>query len=235
MVPVPLRSGYDILQEQLKRGMMEPQTQRAKPVFFGQFAKHIRARLLTGILVVIPLWLTYAALTFFFKQLDNVLKPWVAKWFGASFPGLGFVFLIIFVYLIGLIATNIVGRTLIGFGESILNRIPLVKNIYYSSKQLLQTISMSRTMGFEKVIFMEYPRKGLRAVAFVTNTIEDPKTKKKYHTVFIPTTPNPTSGVFEIVPQEDVIDSDMTIEEGIKMVISGGLMIPPQYEHKKKI
>jgi uncharacterized membrane protein len=202
----------------------------SKPSLFIRIARHARGRLVAGLLVVVPLWLTYVALNFFFKKLDSIFAPVVDKWLGISFPGLGFIFLFAFLYLIGVIATNIVGRSLINFGESIVNRIPLVKNLYQATKQLLQSISFSRGMGFKKVVFIEYPRAGLKALAFVTNTIVDEREKdQRYLTVFIPTTPNPTSGVFELVPESQAMPANMTIEEGIKMVISGGLMIPQTF------
>jgi uncharacterized membrane protein len=205
---------------------MADEAKQDRPSIFVKVARHMRSRLFAGMIVVTPLWLTYFALKFFFEKLDSIFAPHVDKWIGISIPGLGFVFLILFLYVIGIITTNIVGRSLVNFGESILDKIPFVKNIYQATKQILSTISASRSMVFQKVVYVEYPRVGLRAIAFVTNAVYDPKDNKKYMTVFIPTTPNPTSGVFELVPAEDVMETNMSVEEGIKMVISGGLVVP---------
>ena len=189
----------------------------------------IRGRLLAGILVVAPLWLTYVSLRFFFRVLDSVFAPLVKHWFGVAIPGFGFLLLILFIYFVGMITSNILGRSLFNIWESILHRIPLVKNIYQGAKQLIQAVSLSKTSGFKRVVLVEYPRHGLRAVAFVTNSVEDKTTGQKFLIVFIPTTPNPTSGVFEMVPEHEIIETDLTVENGIKMVISGGLVTPTSF------
>ena len=195
----------------------------------------VRRRLIAGLLVVVPLWVTYVALKYFFRLLDGFFAPLIKRLVGLSIPGLGFLLLIVFVYLVGMVATNILGRALVRFGESLLHRIPIVKNIYQAAKQLVHTLSISKTLGFKRVVLVEYPRQGLRAIAFVTNSITDERTKKRYDVVFIPTTPNPTSGVFELVPEGELTDTTLTIEEGIKMVISGGLVVPKQFStHSEK-
>ncbi|MBI1977491.1 MAG: DUF502 domain-containing protein [Candidatus Omnitrophica bacterium] len=195
--------------------------------FFTQVRQSLKGRLLAGVLVVVPLWLTYVALKFFFVTLDGIFAPLLRRWFGISIPGLGFVLLFVFLYLIGMITSNILGKSLFHFWESILNRIPFVKNIYQGAKQLIHTISGSKTMGFKRVVFIEYPRIGLYAVGFVTNSFENQETGKRYTVVFIPTPPNPVNGIFEIVPERDVIETNLTIEDGIKMVISAGMITPP--------
>ncbi len=190
----------------------------------------IQRRLIAGLLVVVPLWLTYIALKFFFFLLDGFFAPIVRRIFGFSIPGLGFLLLVAFIYLIGMITTNIIGKSLIHLGESLLNRIPLVKNIYQGAKQLMHTISMSKTMGFKRVVLIEYPRNGLYAVGFVTNLVEDKRTSRKFIVVFLPTPPNPVNGMFEIVPEEQVIETNLTIEDGIKMVMSAGMITPSNFK-----
>lgn len=190
----------------------------------------IRNQFLAGLLVVAPLWLTYVALKFFFRLLDGFFAPLIHHWIGVSIPGLGFILLFIFLYLIGMITSNILGRSLYHFWEAILNRIPFVKNIYQAAKQLIHTLSLPKTKGFKRVVLVEYPRTGLFAVGFVTNFIEDKRNARQFAIVFIPTTPNPTSGVFEMVPQAELIETNLTVEEGIKMVISGGLVAPGNFK-----
>lgn len=189
-----------------------------------------KRRMIAGLLVVVPLWLTYFALKYFFFLLDGFFAPIIRKIFGFSIPGLGFLLLIVFIYLIGMITTNIIGKSLVHFGESLLNRIPLVKNIYHGAKQLIHTISLSKTMGFKRVVLLEYPRKGLFALGFVTKNIEDQKNSRKFSIVFIPTPPNPINGMFEIVPDDQIIETNLSIEEGIKMVISAGILTPDHFK-----
>ncbi len=194
--------------------------------FLIQIGNSVRHRLIAALLIVIPLWLTYVALKFFFRTLDGFFAPLVRQWFGFSIPGLGLVLLLVFLYLIGMVATNILGRSLVHFWESILNRIPLVKNIYQGAKQLIQTISLSKTLGFKRVVLVEYPRVGLLAVGFVTNSVEDKGNGKRFVIVFLPTPPNPVNGMFIIVPESEIIETNLTIEDGIKMVISAGMITP---------
>jgi len=205
---------------------VESTTEKQKASFLKQLQFHLRRQWLAGLLVVGPLWMTYVALKFFFRMLDSFFAPIVTHWLHFSVPGLGFILLLAFLYLIGLITTNILGRSIVHFGESVLSRIPVVKNIYYAAKQLFHTLSISRTLGFKRVVFVEYPRPGLFGIGFVTNLIQDERTKKKFEVVFIPTTPNPTSGVSELVPEGELIETNLSVEEGLKMVISGGLVSP---------
>lgn len=197
---------------------------------FDKIRHTVQRRLITGLLVLVPLWLTYIALKFFFFLLDGFFAPIITRTFGFSIPGLGFLLLISFVYIIGLVASNIIGKSLIHLSESVLNRIPLVKNIYQAAKQLIHTISMSKTMGFKRVVLVEYPRQGLFGLGFVTNQVEDKRNGKKYTIVFLPTPPNPVNGVFEIVPDDQVIETKLSIEEGIKMVISAGILTPASFQ-----
>ena len=205
---------------------MESTPNPSRPSFFAHLGNTIRTRFIAGLLVVTPLWLTYVALKFFFRTLDSFFAPLVKHSFGFSIPGLGFVLLIAFIYLIGMITSNILGRSLVHFWESLLIRIPFVKNVYQGAKQLIHTLSLSKSAGFKRVVLVEYPRAGLLAVGFVTNSIQDKSTGKRFIVVFIPHTPSPTSGMFEIVPENEVIETHLTVEEGIKMVISGGLVTP---------
>jgi uncharacterized membrane protein len=195
----------------------------------NQLYHRIRRRLLAGIFFIVPLWLTFLALRFVFLWLDGIFAPLVSRFFGFSIPGLGFIVLLIFLYLVGLIATNILGRSIVQFWEAILGRIPFVRDVYQWAKQLIQTISASKTMGFKRVVFIEYPRKGLFAIAFVTNFVTDNKSGKKYTVVFIPSPPNPFNGFFGMMLEEEIMETSLTIEEGIKMVISGGLVTPEYF------
>ena len=208
---------------------MESSSESQKPSYLVRTGHSIRSRFVAGLLVVAPLWLTYVALRFFFKTLDGFFAPLIKRSFGFSVPGLGFILLVVFIYLIGMITSNILGRSLFHFWEAILHRIPFVKNIYRGAKQLIHTISLSKSTAFKRVVLVEYPRNGLLALGFVTNSVLDETNGKRSVIVFIPHTPNPTSGMFEIVPENEVVETGLTVEEGIKMVISGGLVTPPNF------
>lgn len=206
---------------------MEPKPDSNHSSFFVRLQTSLRHRFIAGLLVVVPLWLTYIALRFFFRILDGFFAPLVKRSFGFSVPGLGFILLLAFIYLIGMITSNILGRSLVHFWESILTRIPFVKNIYHGAKQLIHTLSLSKNSGFKRVVFVEFPRPGLLAIGFVTSSVQDQANGKRLIGVFIPHTPSPTSGMLEFVPESDIIETRLTIEEGIKMVISGGIVSPP--------
>jgi len=197
--------------------------------------QQIRRRLVAGLLVVVPIWLTYAALRFIFVSLDGFFAPLAENLLGFPIPGLGFVLLLLFLYFIGMTATNILGRSVVQFWESILERIPLVRSIYQGAKQLIQTISASKTLeGFKRVVLIEYPRRGLFTLAFVTNFVEDKPHGRRFAVVFIPTPPNPISGISIILPESDLMETNLTVEAGIKMIISGGLVTPEQFAFKLK-
>ena len=208
---------------------MKSKTNHQNSSLWVRIGHSIRHQLINGLLVAIPLWLTYVALKFFFGLLDGFFAPLIRRSLGFSIPGLGFVLLLIFLYLIGMVMSNILGRSLFQFWENILDRIPLVKNIYQGAKQLIQTISLSKTFGFKKVVLIEYPRPGLRAIGFVTNTFEDKGNHKRYTVVFIPSPPNPINGLFEIVPENEIIETNLSIEEAIKMVVSAGMLMPAHF------
>jgi uncharacterized membrane protein len=196
--------------------------------------QQIKRRMLAGIFFIVPLWLTFMALRFIFLWLDGIFGPLATQWLGFSIPGLGLVFLLVFLYLIGLIAANILGHSIVRFWEAILNRIPFVWNIYQWAKQLIQTFSASKGMGFKRVVLVEYPRKNFFAIAFVTNSVQDKQSGKRYTIVFIPSPPNPVNGFFGMLVDGEIIETDLTIEEGVKMIISGGLVAPEQFAFKFK-
>jgi uncharacterized membrane protein len=148
-------------------------------------------------------------------------------------PVVGLVLTVLFVYLFGLLAGNLVGRRLWAAVETAILRIPVIKGIYGASRQLLDAISVTSKGGFSKVVLIEYPRSGLWAVGFVTNDaghrIGQPGKARSAVAVFLPTTPNPTSGWVVFAPLDDVLVLDMSVEEGMKLVVSGGIVMPESF------
>ena len=191
---------------------------------------HLRRYFLTGILAILPVGITAWILYKVFVTVDTAVRPLTARWFGFEIPGLGFALTIVFVFLVGLFASNIIGRTIIHRFEAFFAKVPLFSRIYLSTKQIGEAVMGSQKKLFKRVVLFEYPRRGSWAIGFVTSEHEGElrrRTDKQFFHVFVPTTPNPTSGFLLFLPAEDLIDLDVTIEDGLKLVISGGAVTPP--------
>ena len=175
----------------------------------------------TGLLVVIPIGLTIYILIFIIKLLNNFLP------FKFLPYGTGIVLTIILITFIGFMTTNIIGKRLIEMGEKFISSIPLVKNVYTAVKQISDAMLSSKGKNFRRVVLIEYPRKGIYTLAFVTGVSKgevQEKTRSNVINLFVPTTPNPTSGFYLMVPGTDVIDLDMSVEDAFKLLISGGMV-----------
>jgi uncharacterized membrane protein len=135
---------------------------------------------------------------------------------------------VMLIYLVGLVTTHIVGRRAIHWGERLLLKLPIVRSIYSASKQVVETFSSSTQAAFQAVVLVDFPRRDSLAVGFITGTILSPEGKKLYR-VFVATTPNPTSGFLIILPESEVRFTDISIEDGVKMIVSGGMLAPASY------
>lgn len=195
--------------------------------------RNLRRSFLAGILVVVPLGIVVFILVWFFVNVDNILQPIIKTIFGNEIIGLGFAVSLILIYLIGLFASNIVGQKLISFGESILAKVPVLRQIYTGSKQVIASLSgtsLSKA-AFREVVLVEFPRVGMRTIAFITNELKD-KSGQKLLTIFIPTAPIPTSGYLQIVTEDKVTRTDLSVDEAITMIISSGMVSPPMLDTK---
>ncbi len=185
---------------------------------------NIRNKLVAGTLALIPIVVTYFFLKAFIGFFDRMVSPILDPLIGFHIPGLGLIISLLAIYFLGLLLTNILGRSLLTLFEKWLNYIPLVRTVYQTTKQVASAFNIKQT-GFERVVFVEYPRSGAWTLGFVTG-----QSKGKDGTVFLhlflPTTPNPTSGWALFVPEEDIIPSEMSIEQGLKALISGGAVAP---------
>lgn len=197
-----------------------------KKSIFSDILHDIRSSLIAGLLTVVPLGITYIIINFLFKTIDGFLSDFIKRGIGHSIPGLGIVLSFLLLYLIGLFARNVVGRTLIGWGEKLLEALPFVKNVYQASKQLIATITLPGKKNFKRVVVIAYPHPGLRALAFVTGEFVDSATGEQYLSVFVPTTPNPTSGLLEFVKTSDTSESGYSVEDAIKLIVSAGILSP---------
>lgn len=200
------------------------------------FQQGLKNDLIAGLLVVIPLattiWLTITvaswvirSLTKFPKQLSPFtdLHPALVALFNL---GIGFAVPLLAILLIGLMARNIAGRWLLDFGERILQSIPLAGSVYKTLKQLLETFLQDTKSQFRRVVLVEYPRRGVWAIAFVTSSATSMNPDSSMLSVFVPTTPNPTSGWYAVVPDTDVVNLSISIEEAFKVLLSGGIVGP---------
>ena len=195
----------------------------------------IRKYLLAGLLVWLPVCLTFLLLRFLINIMDNILVFLPAKYqtdhlLGFHVPGLGLIFTLVILFLTGLIVANVLGRYLLGVWEGIVAKIPLVRSIYNGVKKTIDTIVSSKSQAFRKVLLIEYPRDGLWSIAFQTGTgckeVSEKINTNDMVTVFIPTTPNPTSGFLIMLPRKKVRVLNMSIDEALKMVISLGVIKP---------
>ena len=183
--------------------------------------KQLRKSFFTGLLVVIPIGATIYILIFLINILNDLL-PFSFLPYGA-----GIVLTVILITLVGFMTTNLIGKRLIEMGEQFIFRIPLVKNVYAAVKQISDAMLSSPGKKYRRVVLIEYPRKGIYTLAFVTGIAKGEvqnKTKSDVINLFVPTTPNPTSGFYLMIPENDVIDLDISVEDAFKLLISGGMV-----------
>jgi len=189
---------------------------------------------ITGLLVLVPLAITVWVLKTLIGLMDQSLLLLPISWrplaqTGYDIPGIGALLTLLIVFVTGMIATNFFGKRIILFWESLLARVPVVKSIYYSVKQVSDTLFSDSGQAFRKALLVEYPRKGSWTIAFMTGYPGGDVAnhlKGEYVSVYVPTTPNPTSGFFLMMPKADVIELDMSVDEALKYIISMGVVSP---------
>jgi uncharacterized membrane protein len=200
--------------------------------------KKLRGYFFAGLLVLIPLVLTLYIAWQLFIRIDGLLNEYVTKVIFRSLgieqtfrsiPGLGLLALIVMIIAVGFVARNYFGRTLIRWSELILSRIPVVRHIYTTFQQISQAFLADHSETFKQAVLFEYPRKGIYSVGFITQDTRGPLQERigeDVFSIFLPTTPNPTSGFLLFVPKSDVVLLNITVEEALKLVISGGSIVP---------
>ncbi|MGQ9631955.1 MAG: DUF502 domain-containing protein [bacterium] len=195
-------------------------------LFLHNLKGKIRTQFIAGFAAIIPLAVTFFALKFLFDASEKISRPLLERTLGFSVPGVGIIMAVILIYIVGILATNLIGRRILRFGEQILLKIPLAKNIYIASKQLIEVTMAKDSTAFKRVVLVEFPRPGMKSIALVTKVIVDKDTGRRFVSMFIPTTPNPTTGFMQIVPEEETIGLNLTVEEAMKIIISGGILLP---------
>ena len=204
---------------------------------------HFRRYLIAGLLIWIPIGFTLFILNLVIGLMDQTLLLLPMNYrpetiLGFKIPGLGILLSIIVVLLTGMLAANIIGRQLLNYSESLLNKIPLVRSLYSASKNFAEIIFTNTNQSFKKVLLIQYPRKGVYSLCFQTSTdLQEiqARTGEDVICVFVPTTPNPTSGFIIMVPSGEVIELDMDVESALKMIVSLGVVVPPWVRDKHAI
>jgi uncharacterized membrane protein len=190
----------------------------------------LRRYFLTGLLLVTPIWGTILVLKTLFVAVDGILGDVVAELVPDHYiPGLGIVTLVLLIFLVGLFAANFIGRQIVGHWEDWLNRLPLVRGIYSTLKSMMDILSFSERGSYRRVVLIQFPKNGHYCFAFVTGMTKGEMTALGQDAlihVYVPTSPNPTSGYFLLVPEREVTSVDISIEEAMKLIVSGGLYTP---------
>lgn len=206
--------------------------------------KWLKSRAITGIFVTLPLVLTLYIFWTIITKLDALLVPLIPApyrpevWLGTNIPGTGAVAGFILMVIVGIIAKNFFGKRLVSLGEWLINLTPGVNWLYNTFKQLIDTVAKSQKDAFREAVLVEYPRKDSWCIAFVTGTTKGEVqdiTKAEMVNIFLPTTPNPTSGFLLFVPRKDLKPLNMSVEQATKMIISAGIVTPPTPEEEAKL
>ncbi|TDT77829.1 putative membrane protein [Litoreibacter halocynthiae] len=215
-----------------------------KPPRKASLFARMRGNFLAGLVVIAPIgltmWLTWSVVGW----IDSWVLPFVPyhyrpeQYIGINLRGVGVVFFLLFTMVIGWMGKGILGRSLLRFGENLVDRMPVVRSIYNGLKQIAETVFSQRETSFEKACLVEYPRRGIWAIAFISTSAKGEVARGigaegGLMSVFLPTTPNPTSGFLLFVPKSDIIELDMTVEDAAKLVISAGLVYPNKEDPSK--
>ena len=200
------------------------------------FKKALKKNLIAGLLVTVPAALTYMILSFVITRVDKAMEPVIVGVLGPQnlklmdewhIPGMGFLFLAVFIIAVGFVGTNFIGKKVVALGEKVLHNIPVVRVIYTSIKKVVDTASLTETPTFEKMVLITYPREPLKTLGIVCcNTPEGITEGEKMLNVFVPTSPNPTTGFLFMLPEKETQPLKMSVEEGLKMIISFGMTHP---------
>jgi uncharacterized membrane protein len=209
------------------------------------FKKALKKNLIAGLLVTVPAALTYMILSFVITRVDKAMEPVIVGVLGPQIlklmdewhiPGMGFLFLAIFIFAVGFVGTNFIGKKVVALGEKVLHNIPVVRVIYTSIKKVVDTVSLTETPTFEKMVLITYPREPLKTLGIVCcDTPAGITEGEKMLNVFVPTSPNPTTGFLFMLPEKETQPLKMSVEEGLKMIISFGMTHPDAGEETASI
>ena len=194
----------------------------------GYIKNSIKRYFLSGILVIVPLIITYVVLRFFLSSIDGILSPFLVRYLGYDIPGLGIVITIIIVFVAGILTRGVLGRGAVSLWERFLSSLPLVRTIYSAAKQLLISVAEPKESMFQRVVVIPYPRLGMYCFAFAANEValDSFGVIGDYVAVFIPSTPTPFTGFLVMVKKDEVYPTNISVEEAVKFIVSGGIVVP---------
>lgn len=219
----------------------EKTNQPSKPGFFGYVISKLKTYLFTGILVTAPVSITFYMAYELFLWIDKLSRSLIPPKIAARelipyIPGIGVIILIASLIIIGMFTTGFIGRFFVRLGDLIVSKMPLISSIYTLLKQLFETILSPKSQSFKEAVLLEYPRKGIWIIGFLAGSVSGELAQKAPQSgmlsVFIPTTPNPTSGFLVLVPENSIIKLDMSVEDALKYVVSCGIVVPEEEKHK---
>lgn len=198
------------------------------------FQPHVQRYLIAGVLALAPVWVTWLVFNFVLTQLSRAGRPWVQAlslhpWAESA---LAVLITLVALYLLGWATTRVLGRKLLEIFEALLDRVPLAKAVYRMTKQLIDTLQ-TRPQGVQRVVLIRFPHRDIKTIGFVTRVLADADSGRQLAAVYVPTAPNPTSGYMELVPLEDVISTDWTMEEGMRFVVTAGTGGPAQVNYDR--
>jgi uncharacterized membrane protein len=194
----------------------------------GGWARKIRAQFMAGLIVVVPVAASILILIWVFDGIDHILQPVIRAIAGHDIRGVGFGVAVVLIYLVGVIARNFIGRRLMKFGNSVMMRVPVFRVLYDGIRQIMQTVAAPDKAGFMQVVLVEFPRKEMWTLGFVTKEIIS-ESGEKYFNILIPTSPTPWSGFFQVLKEKDVVRTDISVEDAVKMIVSGGMTTPESF------
>lgn len=214
---------------------MSLQDFRSRFGFGDRIKVKLRVVFVTGVLVVVPFVITVWALKLFFSFVDGILGPYFEQLFDFRIPGLGILTIILLTFVVGFLTTNVLGQRIVKVLENLTTRIPVIGNIYKASKQLMESVSSKgdKPRSFERVALIPMGKTGIHILGFITSETVISLANNESHNVkvvFLPNAPTPVTGYVVVVPADRVIELDMSVEEGIKMIVSGGVVSPPEFQ-----
>ena len=189
---------------------------------------HVKRRMFLGFLAAIPFGLSYFAIRMLYVSIDQEIAGLLARVLGIGFPGLGFLLVLAALYFLGVLTSNLIGRQILAVVDRAASRIPLIKSTYQIGKQLADTLSLPEKQIFQRTVLVGFLKPGIWTTGFVTGSIRDRATGEVFLKVYVPTPPNPLSGTMVMAKESDLRDPGWTVEEGLKVVMSGGIIGPDE-------
>ena len=194
----------------------------------GSISNIFKKYIIAGVLVIVPLIITYVVLRFLLSSVDGILSPLLIRYLGYDIPGLGIAIVVLLIILTGVLTHGVLGRQVVALWDALLGRVPFVRTVYLASKQLLQSITNPKESMFQRVVIIPYPREGMYVFAFASNEVnlDSVPGNDSFVAVFVPSTPTPFTGFTYLVKKEEVYPTTISVEDAVKFMVSGGIVAP---------